>query len=104
MPVRTPPFVRDLAVATFQVLRDAFFDKSGQSLPFDLRPKRNTQDDPFDEYVHQRLQNGLRDATCEKAPGALITPDMVVLRKELCLQAPRQTLRDDLTRIVGIEV
>jgi hypothetical protein len=99
-----PPAVSDLAVAAFRVLRDVFFDAAGAPRPFDLRDKRNTQDDPLDEYIHQLLQDGIPDISCVKAPGPLTTPDMVLLRPELCQHAPKQQLREDLGLILGIEV
>ena len=102
MPVSVPA-TRDLAVSAFHILRNAFFDDSGEPIPFDLRDKRNTQDDPFDELVALRLQ-GLGDASCAKAPGALITPDMVLYREDLCRAAERSVLREDISRILALEV
>jgi hypothetical protein len=99
-----PAPLLDLPVVVFRTLRDAFFDASSAAKPFDLRDKRNTQDDPFDEYVHQLLHAGLADATCVKASGPLITPDMVAFRQALCLKTPKQELRDHIGRIIGIEV
>lgn len=94
----------DLAAAAFVLLRRTYFDGQGRSIPFQLRPKRNTQDDPFDEYTSLMMKKGLTDATCEKSPGALITPDIVLLRPDRCNGATRETLKNDLTRIVGLEV
>lgn len=45
------PAGRDLSAETFIVLRRALFDPAGFPLPFKLRDKRNTQDDPLDEYL-----------------------------------------------------
>jgi hypothetical protein len=86
------------------VLRDGFFDSAGKPAPFDLRDKRNTQDDPLDEYIHQLLRDQLTDVTCTKATGPLITPDMVLMYPGRCSNAPKSQLRDDLSRIIGIEV
>jgi hypothetical protein len=95
----------DLLVATFFVLRHAFFDEKATPRVYQLRDKRNTQDDPFDEYVHQLLSEKLpEDTTCVKAPGPLITPDLVVMRRALCNNVTRETLTPDLTRIAAIEV
>jgi len=95
----------DLVAKAFLVLRDAFFARDGEARLFALRDKRNTQDDPFDEYVCKSLNERLReDAVCVGAPGPLITPDMVVMRPELCGVATRAELADDLSRIVGLEV
>jgi len=93
----------DLVVATFLVLRDALFDERGAPRAFPLRDKRNTQDDPFDEYLCEILGR-LNGASCVKAPGPLITPDLVVLTPEACATRSRPELRDDLSRIVGFEV
>ena len=98
------PAPPDLTVAAFRVLRNAFFDNAGTPKPFDLRDKRNTQDDPLDEHIHQLLRDGLPGITCVKAPGALTTPDMVLLRPELCQHAPKQQLREDLGLILAVEV
>ena len=94
----------DLVVDAFLLLRDAFFDDRMKAAPFDLRPKRNTQDDPLDEYVSKLLEYGLTDAVCHRAPGPLINPDLVLYRPELCNHQPRERLTHDTTRIVAIEV
>jgi hypothetical protein len=94
----------DLAVDAFLLLRDSFFDGEMHPVPFDLRPKRNTQDDPLDEHVANLLERGLSDAVCHKAPGPLINPDLVLYRPELCNRQPREKLANDGTRIVAIEV
>jgi hypothetical protein len=94
----------DLIVDAFLVLRNSFFDNSMRPVPFHLRPKLNTQDDPLDEFVSNLLGQGLTDAVCQKAPGPLITPDLVLYRPELCKHQPREDLANDTTRIVAIEV
>lgn len=95
----------DLPAAIFQLLRDAFFEPGPRPLPFRLRDKRNTQDDPLDEHIQQILsERASRDIYTFKAPGPLITPDLVVLRPELCDGVARATLQGDPRRIVGIEV
>jgi hypothetical protein len=94
----------DLTVDAFLLLRTFFFDNAMQPVPFDLRPKRNTQDDPLDEYISKLLEQGLTNAVCHKAPGPLINPDMVLYRPELCNYQPRKELANDATRIVAIEV
>ena len=75
-----------------------------QPVPFNLRPKRNTQDDPLDEFVSELLEQGLTNAICHKAPGPLINPDLVLYRPEFCNHQPREKLANDTTRIVAIEV
>ena len=95
----------DLAAESFLILRNAFFQEKMKPQSYRLRDKRNTQDDPFDEYVHALLAKGLPDDTrCLSAPGPLITPDLVILRPEMCEMAPRALLATDLSRIVGLEV
>lgn len=94
----------DLTVDAFLLLRNAFFDDTVQPIPFPLRDKRNTQDGPLDEYISKLLAGGLTDAVCQKAPGPLINPDLVLYRPELCNGQPRETLADDTTRIVAVEV
>lgn len=94
----------NLIVDTFLILRDVFFDATMRPIPFALRDKRNTQDDPLDEHISHLLQERLADATCQASPGPLINPDLVIYRSELCQGQPRTLLADDVTRIVGIEV
>ncbi|MBU1749750.1 MAG: hypothetical protein KKA73_18860 [Chloroflexi bacterium] len=94
----------DLIVDAFLLLRQSLFDDSMHSIPIDLRPKRNTQDDPLDEYISRLLEQGLADAVCHKAPGPLINPDLVLYRPELYDRQPREKLIDNTTRIVSIEV
>jgi hypothetical protein len=103
MPARTT----DLTPAIFRVLRGAFFTTGAVPIVFPLRDKKNTQDDPLDERIHEVLAHDedlCRDTHCSKAPGPLISPDLVVLRPELCEGALRSALRADLSRIVGLEV
>jgi hypothetical protein len=70
-----------------------------------LRDKRNTQDDPLDEYIHILLTERLpTDTRCVKAPDPLITPDIVIMRPQACNRASRTVLAIDLARIVGLEV
>lgn len=68
-------------------------------IPFPLRDKRNTQDDPLDEFLALDVLASLEDVTCVRAPGPLITPDFVLYRTNV--QVSRA---DDLDQIVGIEV
>ena len=95
----------DLVTELFLILRSSFFGKSGKPRPYRLRDKRNTQDDPLDEYIHRLLSEQISGGIdCLKAPGPLITPDLVVLRPEACMKASRVTLAANLTHIVAIEV
>ncbi len=94
----------DLTFEAFTILREHFFDQNSVPRTFPLRAKRNTQDNPLDEYICGVLRNHLRGSECVPAPGPLINPDLVLLRPEQCNGVSRAVLRDDLTRIVGIEV
>lgn len=94
----------DLTFEAFAILRDHFFDRNGLPKPFPLREKRNTQDNPLDEYICDVLRDHLQDSECVPSPGPLISPDLVLLRPDRCNNASRAALRADLTRIVGIEV
>lgn len=87
----------DLPALAFIALRKRFFDDEGTPIPFDLRDKLNTQDDPLDEFLAQRVLTELPDVTCCPAPGPLIAPDTV-------LHKPNVSRVDDLRQIVGIEV
>lgn len=96
--------MENLAYQSFSVLRDLFFDDSGTPKRFDLREKRNTQDDPFDEYISSILDEKLRSngVRCQRSSGPLISPDMAVFD-------PRANTRDRETQnnpyaIIGIEV
>jgi len=94
----------DLTVETFTILREHFFDQKGTPKPFPLREKRNTQDNPLDEYICKVLRNRLRNGECVPSPGPLTSPDLVLLRPNRCNDVSRAVLRDDLTRVVGIEI
>ena len=94
----------DLVFEAFFALQSEFFELDGSSRPFTLRPKHNTQDDPFDEYVASVLRGKLAGAKCERASGPLISPDMVIFREEDCNLANRDDLREDSSKIFGIEV
>jgi len=94
----------DLTIEAFTILHEHFFDNAGTSKSFPLREKRNTQDNPLDEYICNVLRNRLRDGECVPSPGPLISPDLVLLRPDRCNSVSRAVLRDDLTRIVGIEI
>jgi hypothetical protein len=107
MATAPPARTTDLTAEAFLVLRNSFFSPSPIPKPYDLRDKRNTQDDPLDEYIHKILSEDRelsRGTHCSKASGPLITPDLVLFRTSLCQGALRADLRADLSRIVGIEV
>lgn len=95
----------DLTAESFLILRNSLFGKGANPRRFQLRDKRNTQDDPLDEYIYKLLSDHLPTGVeCLKAPGPLITPDLVVLRPEVCKASAKATLTSNLTHIVAIEV
>ncbi len=96
--------ISNLVVEAFILLRNTFFDDNGEPIPFALREKRNTQDDPLDEYIANVLMQGLIDAVCQKSPGPLISPDLTIYRPDLCNGVAREVLKVDTNRIVAIEV
>ena len=94
----------DLIVEAFLSLRNTFFDATGSPKRFSLRKKEQTQDDPLDEHLATVVLAGIPGVTCIRAPGALTTPDMVLLRPDRCKGSRAGDLRADLQRIVGLEV
>lgn len=94
----------DLPTTTFLQLCRRFFDDAGNPIPFELRDKRNTQDDPFDELLATEVLDELNGVECAKASGPLITPDMVLYRPDRCAGAEHHGLTDNIDLIVGLEV
>lgn len=102
MGIDQPP---DLTATSFLLLRTAFFGPLMEHHPYVLRDKRNTQDDPFDEYVRRLLAGELPEGvTCANAPGPLVTPDLVIAHSALCNTSSRSVLATDITRVVAVEV
>ncbi len=93
------PQLVDIPLLAFLRLQRRFFDDGGHPVPFRLRDKRNTQDDPFDEFLASTVFSRWSGVDCVKAPGPLITPDMVLHKSNTQISRA-----DDLTQIVGIEV
>ncbi len=96
--------MHDIPTTVFISLRSRFFDDLGKPKSFNLRPKQNTQDDPFDEFLANVALSGIDGLECVKASGPLITPDLALFRSALCRGAKPEDLRDDLTRLVAFEV
>ena len=94
----------DIPVEAFLTLRHRFFTPTGEPIPFPLRDKRNTQDDPFDEFLATDVLESVHGISCLKAPGPLITPDLVLYRPDRCARAPRADVGNDLDSILAIEV
>lgn len=96
---------KDLSVEVFLSLGKLFFDVNATPLTYTLRDKRNTQDDPLDEYISGFLDTALPgDIEVEKSTGPLISPDMVVYKPAEFDGVPRIELLSDPTRIFGLEV
>lgn len=94
----------NLALKTFMVLREHFYDDDANPKRFQLREKRNTQDDPFDEYICDVLRDGLKsqNAHCQKSSGPLISPDMAIYKDGVDLSNPNTENNSD--EVIGIEV
>lgn len=96
---------KDLSVEAFLSLGDRFFDANSSPRTYTLRDKRNTQDDPLDEYISRFLDSDLPpDVEVVKSTGPLISPDMVVYKPAECNHIARPELLSDPTRIFGLEV
>ena len=96
--------MNNLAAKTFTVLRNMFFDEAGNPRRFELREKRNTQDDPFDEYIAASLDEQLQrmGAYCQRSSGPLISPDMAVIKAGISFDDSNIVNNPDA--IIGIEV
>lgn len=96
--------MENLALKTFTILRDLFFDAEAKPIKFALREKRNTQDDPFDEYIANTLDAKLPSlgARCQKSSGPLISPDMAVYRVGVDLLNGH--VENNPNEVIGIEV
>ena len=93
----------DLPVEIFAELRRRFFDDAGRPVPFPLRDKQNTQDDPFDEFLASEVFDDLPGIWCEKASGPLVAPDMVCYRSDGIDGAAPADLAGDASRIIALE-
>ena len=96
--------MNNLAARVFFVLRDVFFDDEANPVKFTLREKRNTQDDPFDEYIANALDVKLKNdgAHCQRSSGPLISPDMAVFCDGYEVLCEHTSYNPDT--IIGIEV
>ncbi|HEX9320072.1 MAG TPA: hypothetical protein VF884_14150 [Nitrososphaeraceae archaeon] len=92
------------AIDSFLILRNAFLDLNGNPKPFDLRVKRNTQNDPLDRLIVTILLKGLNDSICIKSSGPLISPDLVIYRRQDCENILKEKLRSDPSQIVTVEI
>ena len=94
----------DLSVEVFLALREHFFDAGAARKRYTLRDKRNTQDDPLDEYICRVLEAALPRGVRVEASGPLVTPDLIVYRPSICTRASRAALRARPERILAVEV
>lgn len=90
----------DLSTKAFQALTEIFFDDDGNPEEFFLREKRNTQDNPFDEYVHNKLNEKLRGIHCQNS-SPLVNPDLVLARDDF---DPKTDDESDLDNLISVEV
>jgi hypothetical protein len=119
MSTTDPAPTTDLAVATFRILRGAFFDAARAPIIFALPDKGITQDDPFDTRVMELLRAGIPPliphtlavkTSPPKKPGKKATkgtnttPDVVVYHEKFCQGIESGILKQGLTRILGVEV
>lgn len=90
----------DIPADVFHALRRTLWNARGVATPFHLDLKGSTQDDPFDSFVWQLLAREQHGSVI-RAPGPLISPDMVALAPGAELVAGR---RIDTSVAAGIEV
>lgn len=99
------PRLSELPVAAFIVLNEHFFPRGTDHLRFQLRNKRDTQDNPLDKYICNVLKRGLgMGVAVEESTGPLISPDMVVYRPAACVGASRAELASRERSVFGLEV
>ncbi|MGH3282376.1 MAG: hypothetical protein ACRDNW_25020 [Trebonia sp.] len=87
------------------MLAAEFRHPNGDPIPFTLRDKRQTQDDPFDEHVarilKQRLPNQVRVFVSGKP---LVSPDLVIAGHEEARFLMEGGTELDSRHIIGVEV
>lgn len=89
----------------FTILSERFFDDQGYSVPFQLRDKRNTQDDPFDEHVTELLRQEMpSEVIVLRADKPLVSPDAVIARPEEYELLKMGGVDYDPRAIFGLEV
>jgi hypothetical protein len=93
----------DIISEAFLLMRNNLYDIDCNPIQFYLRPKKNTQDDPLDEYLSTNILSKLENVITKKAPGPLITPDVILFRPN-ATNANIHEFKYDINRIVGLEV
>lgn len=91
----------DISVAAFLELRKQFFDKDLSPIPFSLRPKVNTQDDPLDEHIADNVFSKLEGIKCMRS-GALTSPDLILYTEKASELHPIQL--EDPKNMLGMEL
>ncbi len=95
--------MNDIIVDIFCKLRGHFFDTALNPIPFHLRPKINTQDDPLDEYITKEILSKLSGGIkCERS-GSLTSPDAVIYSQDASQLHPIQ-LDNNIKKMVGLEI
>lgn len=95
---------QDISAEVFVALQQRFFDDQGRPVPFMLPKRISPQDDPLDLVVHRLLSAELQDLRVLRAPGPLVSPDLVISRRG---EAPELLVGgevDSTERILGLEV
>ncbi|PSR58713.1 hypothetical protein C8259_29690 [Nocardia nova] len=87
------------------MLTEEFFDADGRPVPFELPDKKDTQDDPFDQLIRDRLDARLPSGVKVLSSGKkLVSPDLVVARPEETSLLINGGEEMDMRRIIAIEV
>jgi len=86
----------DIPTRAFIALRKHFFDDDMNPTDFFLRPKKNTQDDPLDEYIAASIFSVLK-LECHRS-GPLVSPDIVLF------DAAKNVDGDNTNSILAIEL
>ncbi|MEU5238748.1 hypothetical protein ACH4UR_27630 [Streptomyces lydicus] len=95
----------DLTAAAFIALTQSLFDMDGRPVPFALRGKGETQDDPFDEHIADVLERTLPpELRVIRAGKPLVNPDIVLARPEEYHLLAKGGEDFDTRSIVAIEV
>jgi hypothetical protein len=93
----------DLAVDAFRALRSHLYAGPDEPAPFRIRDKRNTQDDPFDEYLAEEVFDSIKGVETVKA-SPLTTPDIVLYRSGALEGSSKVDLEDASNTLLAIEV
>ena len=95
--------MNDLSTEAFLTLRSHLYAGPGNPVQLDLRDKRNTQDNPFDEYIAEDVLDSIDGVETVKA-SALTSPDIVLYRPQKLAESSKGDIEGSLDTIVGVEV